>query len=143
MPCLKQKMQPLLRVWMRGCLPFTGSRTMDAMSTVARRSDSKLDNNTAGTLEAGSSMVRSTDANNNLERTKSPRHILLIHREQRPQGSQRTPSESLAHPSLPESAKNLCSLAPTKTLRRITRPATTDRVGPGTPEPFYIARYGG
>ena len=131
---------------MRGCLPLTSSRTMDSMSTVARRSDSKLDSSTAGTLEVGSSMVRSTDANSNLERTKSPRHIQLIHREQRQQGKkrqQRTPSESLANLSLLEPAKNLCSLAPTKTLRRITPPATTDRVGSDTPEPFYIARYGG
>jgi hypothetical protein len=70
---------------------------MGSMSTVARTSDSRLDSSTAGTLEVGSSIVGSTDANSNLERTNSPRHIQLIHRVQRQQGSQGTPSESLAN----------------------------------------------
>jgi len=78
---------------------------MDSMSTVAYRSDRRLDSSTAGTLEVGSSMVSSTDANSNLERTRSPRHIQLIHRVLRQQGNQERPSESLANLSLAEPAK--------------------------------------
>jgi hypothetical protein len=70
---------------------------MGSMSTVACRLGSRLGSNTAGTLEVRSSIVGSTDANSNLERTNSPRHIQLIHRVQRQQGSQGTPSESLAN----------------------------------------------
>jgi len=71
----------------------------------------------SNTVEASgrSSMVRSTDANSNLERTNNPMHIQLIRRVLLRQGNQGlTPSEPLVSLSLPESAKNLCSPAPTK-----------------------------